>query len=248
MQIWKAKGVPVDDDAAMLRWYLSLGPHSQAKLSDGFRKRLSQIKPTATPNPVRPGEDQPTLPQTDNPYWAEFIQAFPEPASPDQVKQIQNLERHLHFADFALQKAREKNDQHLIKIFTDDLLKFSKAIKEQKALADKLGVESGELLPKPQAEKLVAAWCYWSMACVDAALHSLSRKLVGMKTQAEVRAVLEPALLKHKYLEPFVEANRAASGMGMPEWFTQKLVDSVDDYIESGKELMEEKNENEESD
>lgn len=234
MQIWKRKGVPVDDDKAMLKWYLALGPHSQGKLSSGFKKRLAQVRPSSAPGV----DGNPPLEEPQNPYWSEFIKAFPNSSNPSQVEQIQNLDRHIHFADFALQKAREQNDPHLIKIFTDDLLRFSKAAKEQKALADKLGIESGELLQKPEIERIIAGWCYWSMAAIDLALPSLCKRLVGLSSPSAIREVLEPALLRAKFLEPFQQAKRVAAGNNLPPWFVEKMVDSVDDYLESGRELL----------
>lgn len=233
MQLWKKKGVPVDDDRAMLKWYLALAPHSQAKLSSGFKKRLAQVRPSSAP-----GADGAEVIEPQNPYWSEFIKAFPNSSNPSQVEQIQNLDRHIHFADFALQKAREQNDPHLIKIFTDDLLRFSKAAKEQKALADKLGIESGELLQKPEVERVLAAWAYWAMASIDLALPSLCKRLVGQASPSGIREILEPALLRAKFLEPFQQAKRVAAGNNLPPWFVEKMVDSVDDYLESGRELL----------
>lgn len=220
-----------DELEKMQMWELSPGMKPP-----GLRRKCTELRRTkpgawgsVTPGGAAAGA---------NPDWMDFTASFPDQASPDQLKQIQNLERQLHFLDFALGKARERGDSHLTKVYTEDLIKFSRAIKEQKALADKLGVESGELLQRPEIERIIAALGYWSMAAIDAVLPTLCKRLVGVTAPSEVRKILEPALLRAKFLEPFVRAKTVANGNALPPWIAAKIVDSADDYLQGGKELM----------
>lgn len=215
---WRAKSAPLHSVQEMKAW-----AGRQNQLPKGFVVRIGEL----------------TKPEkASNRDWEDFLREHPSDASPDQVKQIQNLERHLHFADFALQKARARDDAAYIKVYTDDLFRFSKAIKEQKALADRLGLESGELLPKREAERIIASWCYWSMVAIDAVLPTLCKRLVGQTGPAAIRDILEPALLRAKFLEPFQQAKRVAAGNNLPPWFVEAMVGSVDDYLQSGRELL----------
>ena len=209
----------------MLRW--SLGPERKPAefLKRATELRLKRERGSGQNSPLGAGDSD----------WQAFqTERASTPAAKDQAAQIQDLEEHLQFADFALRRARQRGDEHAQKKYADEVIKFSRAVKEQKLLAERLGLESGELLPRSTVELLFAAHAFWTMRSTDLALDALSRRLVNLSFPEEARAVLEPELLSMRFIAAYARAAQVASRSALPAWALDKLRDTVDDFIEHG--------------
>jgi hypothetical protein len=234
-----------DDVDGMLRW--SLGPERKPP---AFLTRCAELRVKREKRPAPPSSDSPppSAPGADpasstaahlaaNSDWAAFqahLAAAAGSAPRDAAAQIQDLEKHLHFAEFALRRARERGDEVAQKKYVAEVIQFSRAVKEQKLLADRLGIEAGELLPRSTVELLVAAFGYWAMRSIDQHLDYLSRRLLNLSYPEEARAVLEPELLSARFVAPFARATHLAARNSLPPWLTAALRATVADYIEHG--------------
>lgn len=208
----------------MIRWALLPG-----RKPAGFLAKVAELRAAA--EHASPGGARNTLADPD---WDEFERQFPDSPEEDHAEQIKTLERRLAFFDFKLQKAIRIHAQDDIKFYSEQVIKFSNAVRQQKLMADKLGLEKGDLLARSQAELYFRAWAFWAMRAVDASLNDLSPRLVSLTFPEEVRAVLEPSLLNNRFLIPFVLATKVESGVSLPEWALDCVRDAVDDYIEHG--------------
>lgn len=211
----------------MLRW--ALGPERKPA---EFLKRVAEIRLKRE----RGAGASAAQDHIHDPVWKAFQESRANATTKDASAQIQDLEEHLAFADFALRDARARGDEHAQKKYTDEVIKFSKAVKEQKLLADRLGLESGDLLSREIVELFIAAHAYWTMRTVDLALDSLSRKLVNLSFPEEARRILEPELLSARFVSGYARATQVASKSALPHWAFDKIRDTVDNFIEHGAE------------
>ncbi len=224
----------LDDVPGMCRWALTRkGPKS-------FIERCRQLRTSgdlANVDAAGKGYVPDTSRDDLKLDWSEFTKQHPTSKPSDQAAQIQALEGELAFATFGLARSRERGDEAAQRKYADDMIKFSKAVKEQKLLADKLGVESGELLSKAEVMRILHAHAYWTMRGTDVALDALSRKLVNLAFPKDARAVLEPELLSIRFVQAYSQAVRTPAGNALPAWVRDAVRDAVDDFIENGAAL-----------
>ncbi len=228
----------LDDTEGMLRW--ALGRKGPAP----FLRRCAQLRADGKSLPfgsteVR-GAGNGYTPDTTHEElkgdWLAFTKEH-SATTRNQAAQIQTLERELHFVTFALSRARERGDEAAQRKYSDEMIKFSKAVKEQKLLADKLGVESGDLIAKSEVVRIIAAHAYWTMRGTDVALDALARRLVNLQFPKDARAVLEPELLSIRFVQAYAQAVRTPAGNALPGWVRDAIRETVDNYIEGGVEL-----------
>lgn len=230
-----------DDVPAMLRWELTPGAKPPAFRRRCAELRLAQARALADPTLPAPTSPPPSSEsnhaelQAD---WVEFQRQHPTHTSKAQAAQIQTLERELEFATFALGRARDRGDDYAQKKFSDDVIKFSRAVKEQKLLADRLGLESGELIPRATCETYLRAHAYWTMRATDLALDALAARLINLSFPEEARTILEAELLSVRFVQAYAHATRVAARNALPPWAVHCIRDTVDDFIEHGAALF----------
>ena len=225
---WQKEGAPVVDVSAMADWCLN-----QKQLPASVTERLeaegvAQVESVA-----------------EDPEWEEFERhkAARKAAGKTSSDGATNtLEEHRDFYAFKLAKAakRGKKDQSLF--FTEQVIRFSRAIREEKLLAEKLGIQSGEMIPREDCERWFRAWGFWTMRGVDTMLADMVPRITGLNPaidHAAARFAVEPALLEARMLRPYVMATKVPSKVALPAWLVAAVKDVVDDYLEGGAELFE---------
>lgn len=147
------------------------------------------------------------------------------------------LEDYRGFYSFKLLKANKHNKRSDAEFFSGQVIKFDKAIRENKLLAEKLGIQSGETIRRDACERWIRSWVYWTMRGVDSVLAELCPKVAAAASSLsveQVRDLMEPLLLEHRLLIPFARSAKLQAALAMPSWLIEQTKDSVDDYIESG--------------
>ena len=218
---------PVNDDAGMVEWAAG-----QPRLSDRTRSAIAKIA-------AKLGKAAIPADRATAAAWLQFLAETEKDAGPDHTKAMASLAKPRDFAAWMFERAAKDGDREGQRFYSALLARFEGVIHDYQLRAQKLKLDTGELYPRSDFEQIISAWTYWTMRCVDNALSALCRKVVGVPSAEEARQIIEPFLLSEKYVEPFKHAVTVATGMQLPAWFTAKLVDSIDDYIEHGAEIME---------
>jgi hypothetical protein len=209
-------GVPLDNDADMVRWYTSLPTDSQRKLTPEFSRRIHEV-----------GAKLRVMPGT----GAEWEADTPKESLAD-IKEARD------FAAFRFKLAAKANDRLDMKAFADLLSTFEGVVHDAELRAKKLGLDAGELLPRPEIERILWALAYWLLRSTDQHLDAISAKLTKLSAgldDARVRAVLEPELLSQRFLGPFAQASKLQNGVGLPAWVVAKMREAAGDFLEGGE-------------
>jgi hypothetical protein len=232
MQSWKAERppVPVDDVDGMIRWYASLPTSSQTKLTPEFVRRLTEIRLER--------EKENGAPVVLDPDYAAFENAYSASHAKD-TDALAHLKRMRDFALFKIQRAQARNDFPAVQDATRQLTHYSSVIHDEELRAQKLGREIGELLPRPEAERVARAFAYWSLRAAEDILTTVCPRLAtasgtGPLFQEEIRQLIEPTLLGQRVLGPIARAAQVSSGVHLPQWFVAALRAGIADTLEDG--------------
>lgn len=232
VQRWQKKeGMPHPTNIdGMIRW--SAGAD---KMPAAFVRRIVELRAE------RAGQDpsKPAGAYTD-PDWIEFEKTGTAVVADGEAQQT--LERFRDFYAFKLRKANAKSDENEIRAYSDLVIKHEKAIRDNALAAKRLGVDVGELLPRPEVERIIFALAYWMMRAADLHIDALTGTITSMAQgldRDKVRAALDGELLSTRMLIPFARAARLRAGIGLPDWAVAKFKDTAGDYLENGSELFE---------
>jgi len=231
---WHKKGVPIYDLVALQEWAVR-----QRKLPVGFLARVADLRAGKADSPAgeaETGRSEPPAGESSK-DWEEFLaQAGSKTGDESDSKaSMVALARARDFAAFMFEKAAKADAKAVMKFYSDLIAKMEGVIHDAQLRAKRLGIDAGELYPRAEHERVISAWTYHAMRCIDRALPALCRKCIGLESASALRAVLEPALLREAYYEPFQHAMTTATGNTMPEWFVETLTESVANFVTEEK-------------
>lgn len=221
---------PVEDVAAMIRRVVALPAASQKKLTKEFRRRIDELR-------VQQERGGGTKFIAD-PDYAEFLKTHADAAKADS-NILAVLKTRRAFAAYKLELAQARGDLAGVKDATEQLRYISSVIYDEETLAQKLGREIGEQIPKAEFERLVRAVAYWLMRSVDDLLADVCPRLAaasgtGPLFREEVRTIIEPALLSTRVLQPFTRAAQINAGTSLPIWCVASMRSAMESTLEHG--------------
>lgn len=232
---------PVDDVPAMLRRVASMPAASQRKLTKSFRRRVDEIRVAQAQNPSgAPGAaTTPGHIPTDSladPDYAEFLRTHAQTPSRDGDI-LAALKTRRAFAAYKLELAQSRGDLAAVKDATEQLRYISGVIYDEETLAQKLGREIGDQLPRAEVERLARALAYWSLRCTDEILVATCKPLADASASGplfpeEVRTLLEPVLLSARVFTPLVRALKSPTALALPAWLVDAHRAALADVIE----------------
>ena len=117
-----------------------------------------------------------------------------------------------------LQEAREVGDDAREKIALEYFLKIDKQIRDQEAHNKKLGLDSGETLPRNEVERLLTVWIHGGNACCDKYSKQIAQRLSNKKP-AEVHKILKPTLTALLVFEGLKRMAKVPGDVNLPQWF-----------------------------
>jgi hypothetical protein len=220
---WAAKGAPLQDEDGMAEW-----SKGQTNLPAGFLEWLDERKRGLSP-------DQPTTLSD----WAEFEKLV---RSDDPKDAMAKIAKARDFAAFMLEKAWKAENRKDQKHFSDLLAKMESCLHDALLRSKKLGIDSGELLPRPEVERVLWALAYWLLRSADQHQDALTTKLTALSpglAAGPVRAILDPELLSTRFLTPFAYAAKLQGGVGLPAWVVAKMREAAGDFLENGEQHFE---------
>ncbi len=207
---------PVDDVPAMLKRVTTLPAASHKKLTHSFRRRVDELRVAQECTPGGTGI-------TDPDYTA-FLASHGGDGARADNNFLASLKTRRAFADFKLGLAQSRGDLAGVKDATEQLRYISSVIYDEETLAQKLGREIGDQLPRAEAERIARAIPYWCLRCVDEILVSACKPIAdasasGPLFHEEIRTILEPILLSTRVFQPIVRALQNTTALALPAWY-----------------------------
>ncbi len=243
----------LESDDAMVGWVASLPSAIQAKLAPRFRARITALRiarerahgPHAASHASAPPPTGAPAAFGVDPDYAAFQAArlaAPDVAAHDQ-SHIAALKHQRAFALYKLERAHSRNDPGAVKDATESIRHFSSVIFDEETLAQRLGREVGDILPRPEAERLARALAYWLLRSTDDLLADVCPRLAAASSSGplfreEVRQIIEPAALSHRVLAPFARAAQLNAGHTLPAWLIATLREAMASTLEDGAALF----------
>jgi hypothetical protein len=129
-----------------------------------------------------------------------------------------------------LQEARAAGDDSREKIALEYFLKIDKQIRDQEAHNKKLGLDSGETLPRKEVERLLRNWIHGGNACCDKYSKQIAQRLSGKKP-AEVHKILKPMLTALLVFEGLKRMAKVPGDINLPQWFIDCVQDERKFYL-----------------
>jgi len=157
----------------------------------------------------------------------------------DPAGDIAALQRYKVYYDRKLAKAIATRRRDDVRFYTDQLVKVSESVRKARIMADRLGLQFGEMLPREKVENWIRNFVWWMFRCVDAAKASMRPRLVSLDFEEEVEAVLEPALIDAAIYQPLVMSVGERSQVDLPPWFGEAVQRAVDEFFEEDCENVE---------
>ena len=220
------KGLDLRDVPAVLAW---LDSQNQKKVAHGMMEKATELRGG---NTAEAEIEVSKIPGQSDPDWADFDAQVRTEDPKDAMAKIAKAR---DWAYFKFEKVSKLGDRRAEKHYSDLLAKMEATLHDMQLRAKRLGIDAGDLYPRAEHERVIAAWAYHAMRCVDGGLAALCRKAVGLPSAEAARVLLEPFLLSAAYWEPFQHAAKIATGNAMPAWFAAKMADAVDDFVEEKK-------------
>lgn len=204
------------------------------RVPNAVRQRLADVGAGESAGSAQPGAPDPRQ------QWEEFErQAKKAEGAPRESLAAMMQAR--DFAAFRFTEAAKKNDKADMKFFADVLSTFDGVIHDAQLRAKKLGIDQGELLPRPEVERIILAIGYWMLRSTYQHLDALEAQLRRLAPELDggpLRNALEGELLSVRFLEPFVRASKIQNGVAVPEWVVAKLRETCGDFLSGGERLF----------
>jgi hypothetical protein len=221
---WRRAGAPISDDAPLRDWLVSVGK----RVPDALLRRINEA-----------GEkEDPAAPKSDPAAWEEFLKQAGAKLDDNPKAALGELTRARGFASFMWERAAKAGNRSEVKFWADQLAKFEGVLHDAQLRAKKLGIDSGDLLPKAEVERIAWALAFWLMRSTDQHLDALTSKLSKLFPGAapeDIRRALEPELLTDRWLVPFAKAAKIQAGTTVPDWLVSKMREATGDFIERGE-------------
>ena len=201
-----AKEFAVDRRGSIVRW---------KKLNAPFDGTDADMYQWMINNDIRGADEWKRVFREANPGEFPKRKAAKKVAKKTATKSAEQL-RDEYFTE--LQEAKDAGDDAREKITLDAYLKIDKQIREQEAHNKKLGLDSGETLPRPEVERILKNWIWGGNACCDKYSKQIAQRLSN-KPPAEVHKILKPMLTGLLVFEGLKRMAKVPGEINLPQWF-----------------------------
>ena len=199
---WKQQGAPMDDIQALCKWLRLNRQRMPKELKAGIERVEKQTSKNVIQKIVVEAEDRKTL-EDFRDYYVEQLNVATKADLADEVK---------HWNDL--------------------LLKAEKCIRESEAHIKKLGIEKGEMMPREDIERILAAVVYAGNACVRAQIKEIAEVLAAESSPAKIYEILAPAILGGRIFEGFKALSKSESLVKLPAWVISCVQSEGENYLE----------------
>lgn len=243
--------VPVDDISAMLRWVAALPTRSRRKLTRAFVRRVDELRLAAerAAASAPPGTAPHAAPDAlSDPDYAAFLaeraaRTAAGASAAAETTRLSELRVQVDYSLYQIRLANLRRDPALLKDATETFNRLSGVLHDEELRAQRLGREVGDILPRPEAERLARALMYWLLRGADDLLADICPRLAAASSSGplyreEVRAIVEPATLAARVLTPFERASRITAGHCLPAWLVAAMREAASATLDDGAALF----------
>ena len=215
---------PVHDVAAMIQWAAG-----RKRLSDACRSRLEELRREIE------GDDEK---QFIDPDWLEFQKLAASKSAEDGKASLSAIQKARDFSAFKYERAAEANDRDAMRFHKDMLVAFESAYHDAVLRARKLNLDTGEVIPRCEIERIVWAWAFWAMQSTNKHCDALSKSIAALAPGADTNKIydhLQAELLGDRFLTSFVRASQIKHGTTVPSWIVAEMRRACGDFLEKGE-------------
>lgn len=212
IQRWKQSDAPLDNPQRMVTWLLSrkrVPPGAQSWLEKQQRQKPNNHLPDQAPMPNNYDE------------------------ADGDTGEVRSLEERREEIDRKLDLATRQNNEVAIKLWMELLIKVDESLRRDQAHQKKLGLDQGELMPRPEVERLLRAVAYAGNACIEGALQQICEQVVAFDYPEEAYHYLKPLLLGGRLFAGFSKVARTPGGPNIPIWATEAIKAEASNYLEA---------------
>ena len=200
---WKKDGAPLGDLQALCKWLRLNRQRMPKELKSGIKRIERQASTDVISESMSGGgADRNTL-EDFRDYYVEQLNIATKGDKSDEVR---------HWNDL--------------------LLKTEKCIRDSEAHIKKLGIDKGEMIPREEVERILAAVIYAGNACVRAQIKEIAEVLAAESSPAEIYEMLSPAILGGRIFEGFKAVAKSDSGVKLPGWVLDVVQSEGENYLE----------------
>jgi hypothetical protein len=217
---WEKKGWPIHDLAALAKVVLA-DPRAYPETIDKVKAWVARQK---KPEPRATPETQPTKPA---PKPKEAI----KDAEGDELEEVcQSLKRHM---DVIWSKLQDPEiDAAELKLLTNLHNETSKTLVANRLALKRLGVESGDMIPRAEVVRIVTAIASRMVVGFHAVISEAAPKLVGVDDIGKASDILQSIGVPNMIVNPLRTASRTRSGVTIPDWLVDAFDGAIKDYVE----------------
>lgn len=200
---WKQQGAPMDDLLALCKWLRLNRQRMPKELKQGIERIEQQAGKSVIQAATTDAPSNRKTLEDFRDYYVEQLNIATQASLPDEVK---------HWNDL--------------------LLKTEKCIREAEAHIKKLGIDRGEMIPREEIERILAAVIYAGNACVRAQIKQIAEVLAAETSPAVIYETLSPAIIGGRIFEGFKAVAKADSEVQLPSWVIACVQSEGENYLE----------------
>jgi hypothetical protein len=226
MQLWLRENLPVDSPQKMVTWYAGLPAAKQAKLSAGFRRRVTEERIKLQGGSAAA-----------DPEYAAFEHEYSQGAVSDKTA-LADLKKQFAWYQFKQRACSGRNDEAGASAALNQLKDLGSVIHDMELRAQKLGRDLGDLVPRTTLEGPARFIGYHLLRCADAVKSEIVKVLTVADPAGapllpeEIAARIDPILLNAYVLQPIKRAAHGDNAAAPPDWLVAALTEGAAEVIE----------------
>lgn len=206
---WKSDGAPLDNPKRMVSWLLT-----RKRIPKGAQAWMDSQSLN------KPGPDLP-MEETETPEIVE---------STGEVKELE--ERRIDL-DRRLDRAMASDNESKIKLYTELLVRVDESLRRDQAHQKKLGLDTGEMMPRGEVERIMRAAFYAGNACVEGVLQQICEQVVSFDFPEEAYHYLKPILLGGRLFSGFSRVAKVPGPPQVPQWLIDTIRAQSEQYFDN---------------
>lgn len=149
----------------------------------------------------------------------------------DETDELEILKAVLREHTAALDVATDEDNLDRIRFYTDSVKNLASTIRETEAHAKRMGLQTGETLPREEVERILAMVFNAGNACIERNLVQYCQRWADIHDPAELYEVMKPQLVFSTLFSGFSHYENAKGNPHLPQWVVDHALRERDNYI-----------------
>jgi hypothetical protein len=217
---WQADGIPFRDPEEMAK------AMARAKnVPPGVRAKLDELGMSAAK--AKAAEK--------DPHWVQFDKDWKAGLYTPEKNVPERLSKLCYFHAYKLERCLEVSDDLGAKLYNGLYKDLQELTRKLQLAAEKLGIETGETMRRPDIERIEEARTLWTMAANDRAVAVIVDWILANRnaTAKQAKDHLESILLSARIVEPHKRATRTKNELSLPAWYVEAMERGVKQFLKT---------------